>query len=152
MAESDYREAAARHVRDACILRDEERWTNAAYLSGYAVECALKTLLDRAERRVPYTHNLRRLKRAVLDAADGRAKRLKGIVRHPFNLGIQVPKDFDQFQYPAGADPVLEWHPSLRYQPDGVVSAAVANSWVDGARQFHSRTVTRLERYGGNRL
>ena len=38
--------AAARHWRDAQLLFDCDRFDNAAYLAGYAVECSLKVLLQ----------------------------------------------------------------------------------------------------------
>lgn len=151
MAVTDFSGAANRHLRDAHLLKDKERWANAAYLSGYVVECALKALLARVGHRTPHIHDLSRLRRAVLDVAGGRRRPLNGIIRQPFSLPIQAPNDFEQFQYPEGNEPVQEWHPSLRYQPDDVVSAEVASRWVDGARRFFRHTVKRLERRGGIR-
>jgi hypothetical protein len=41
----DYREAAARHARDAKFLREHDRLENAGQLFGMHAECALKALL-----------------------------------------------------------------------------------------------------------
>ena len=144
MAESDYPQAATRHLRDACLLRDHERWASAAYLSGYVLECALKALLAQAHGHIPHTHDLRRLRQAVKDVADGRKRPLARIVRAPFalRLSIPVPAPFESFTYPD--EPVCVWHPSLRYQPESAVPSERAREWVKGAQGFHALTVGRI--------
>ena len=42
----DYPEAAGRHLQDANALLAGERHDGAAYLAGYVVECAMKTLIQ----------------------------------------------------------------------------------------------------------
>ena len=42
----DYPEAALKHLLDADTLLKGRRFDGAAYLSGYVVECALKTLIQ----------------------------------------------------------------------------------------------------------
>lgn len=37
--------ASRRRLEDAVMLHMQQRWTGATYLSGYAVECALKSLI-----------------------------------------------------------------------------------------------------------
>ncbi|MEA5513927.1 hypothetical protein [Nodularia sp. UHCC 0506] len=37
--------ASRRRLEDALSLHDQKRWTGATYLGGYAVECALKSLI-----------------------------------------------------------------------------------------------------------
>jgi HEPN domain-containing protein len=46
----DYPEAALKHCDDAGRLLSGRRADGAAYLAGYAVECALKTLVQVEER------------------------------------------------------------------------------------------------------
>src|SRR6266511_2976341 len=41
----NYVSAAARHLDDAQVLLNSQRYDNAAYLAGYVAECALKVLL-----------------------------------------------------------------------------------------------------------
>ena len=48
MAE-DFGASAFRHEQDARLLFGNQRYDNAAYLAGYAVECSLKLLLIRGE-------------------------------------------------------------------------------------------------------
>ncbi|MFC3984161.1 hypothetical protein [Streptosporangium jomthongense] len=46
-AQDDYAHAALRHYRDAVYLHDDKRLPNADHHYGFAVECALKSLLLR---------------------------------------------------------------------------------------------------------
>ena len=45
MPSENFADAASRHLDDALLLKSEQRFDNAAYLSGYVVECAMKTVL-----------------------------------------------------------------------------------------------------------
>jgi HEPN domain-containing protein len=44
MSTVDFTASSTRHLRDASLLVEESRYDNALYLSGYAVECALKAV------------------------------------------------------------------------------------------------------------
>jgi hypothetical protein len=44
----DYPNAAMRHLRDANQLHDLQRFANASHLYGFAAECALKAIAQRA--------------------------------------------------------------------------------------------------------
>lgn len=46
MSEDSFPQAAARHLHDAKILLDKQRWDNAVYLAGYVVECSFKVLVE----------------------------------------------------------------------------------------------------------
>ena len=37
--QESFSQAAGRHLQDAKILCEQERWDNAVYLAGYVVEC-----------------------------------------------------------------------------------------------------------------
>jgi hypothetical protein len=42
----DFRSASSRHWDNSRFLADNNRWQEAAYLAGYAAECALKALVE----------------------------------------------------------------------------------------------------------
>lgn len=44
--QESFSNAAGRHLRDAEILLENERFDNAAYLAGYVVECSFKILVE----------------------------------------------------------------------------------------------------------
>jgi HEPN domain-containing protein len=66
----DFASAATRHRSDANLLLKERRPDNAAYLSGYVVECALKAVVARSGVPAgPYGHKLLQLATDGLDLA-----------------------------------------------------------------------------------
>jgi HEPN domain-containing protein len=46
MSAATFISAAQKHLADTSLLLGQNRFDNAAYLSGYVVECSLKALLD----------------------------------------------------------------------------------------------------------
>lgn len=68
--DDDHPGAAGKHLADALTLLDAGRADGAAYLSGYVVECALKSVLilevGRREVDRKKHHNLDRLSREAL--------------------------------------------------------------------------------------
>ena len=54
----DYPEAAGKHMQDSRLLLAGGRHDGAAYLAGYVVECALKTLIQLEAGQVRYSHDL----------------------------------------------------------------------------------------------
>ena len=44
--QESFSQAAGRHLQDAKILCEQERWDNAVYLAGYVVECSFKVLIE----------------------------------------------------------------------------------------------------------
>ena len=66
MLEESFPQAAGRHLYDAKILLDKERWDNAVYLAGYVVECSFKVLVtvyisEDIEEIKTYGHDLKKL-------------------------------------------------------------------------------------------
>ena len=72
MLEECFLQAAARHLHDAKVLKDNERWDNAVYLAGYVVECSFKVLVkvyipeDRTAVK-KYGHDLTELQGKAMD-------------------------------------------------------------------------------------
>jgi hypothetical protein len=54
--DEEYGEAAVRHLTDADILASGSRWGGAAYLVGFAAECAIKHRIEtlRPEQGAPH--------------------------------------------------------------------------------------------------
>ncbi|MFM6220950.1 MAG: hypothetical protein ACKPDM_11365, partial [Dolichospermum sp.] len=66
MLQDSFSQAAARHLQDAKILLDKQRWDNAVYLAGYVVECSFKVLVTvyiskDIEEIKTYGHDLKKL-------------------------------------------------------------------------------------------
>jgi HEPN domain-containing protein len=114
---ADLQQLAEDRVLDADALLNAGRWSGAYYLSGYAVECALKAciarktgLYDFPERTTvqrSYTHNLSEL----LDVAE---------------LRVQLQLDTTQAANPvlgANWQRVKDWNEKARYQQTPEVEA-----------------------------
>ena len=69
----DYPEAAVKHMQDSGALLAGGRYDGAAYLAGYVVECALKTLIQLEAGQVRHHHDLSRLDRDLGLAGCGAA-------------------------------------------------------------------------------
>ena len=53
----NYPKAALKHLEDARVLMQNTRFDGAAYLAGYVVECALKTVIEVETSNVPQVHD-----------------------------------------------------------------------------------------------
>ena len=77
MLENSFAQAAARHLYDANILKNQQRWDNAVYLAGYVVECSFKVLVkvylpegNTAVRN--YGHDLTEIQYKAIDISENR--------------------------------------------------------------------------------
>lgn len=62
----DFPKAALKHLQDGQTLLKSNRFDGAAYLAGYVVECALKTMIDVENKEVPHIHDLSELQSRLL--------------------------------------------------------------------------------------
>lgn len=127
----DYPEAAAKHLDDAEILLANGRHDNSAYLAGYVVECALKTLI-RIEQVQTWDHDLDRLSRRAeeLAALPGARSARYSPVRTP---GHAI------YDYLGGG-----WHEALRYCASGTFGQEEARSWLEEAEKVFAHVIVPL--------
>lgn len=128
----DYPEAALKHLRDAAALVRGRRFDGAAYLAGYVVECALKTLIQVESGQARRSHELTKLL-DVLDELAVHAKTRTG------RLYISAAASFK-------AADVLAWTPEMRYRGprDAGDASRVAETWLREARSAYERIVGSL--------
>lgn len=99
----DYPEAASMHLQDSAALLAATRPDGAAYLSGYVVECSLKSIIQLESGTVQKIHGLSKLHHsAMLVAAIAGAKTAKYL--GPGTTGIL-------------STPMAAWDPVMRYRP-----------------------------------
>jgi hypothetical protein len=134
----DYPEAALKHCDDARHLLSGQRADGAAYLAGYAVECALKTLVQVEERstRLVKGHNLNDLSTEALGLA---AQATNKTARYLTNPGLTTLR-YD--------NPPAGWKEYLRYYPVGTVPAPIAEQWVDEAERLYIEIIGELKKNG----
>jgi hypothetical protein len=125
----DHPDAASKHLADARALLMAGRFDGAAYLSGYVVECALKSLLHVETGAAPREHELVILSNAVTDACLVAGARTAKYVTNPVRA---VP-----------AAGIAAWRATLRYHSPSKTHGD-AQAWIDEADQVYSDTVAAM--------
>ena len=120
----DFPKAALKHLEDARLLSDEQRFDGAAYLAGYVAECALKTVIEVENAQVPRIHDLNDLKQRV-DTLAALAGPRTG------RLYIAATRSLLQ---------ILAWRPEMRYRSP-YVTETVAVAWMGEAESIYRRVI-----------
>lgn len=126
----DHPEAAEKHLQDAAALLAAKRPDGAAYLSGYVIECSLKSLIQLETGNAQFGHSVPDLARdaaALALVASSKAARYLGAT----TAGIVT-------------SPISAWKPQLRYRAPSM-SAADAQSWHAIAKAVFSETVAKMK-------
>jgi HEPN domain-containing protein len=131
--QESFSSAAGRHLQDAQILLQTQRWDNAVYLAGYVVECSFKLLIEQYFKNdkaavKKYGHDLTEL--------EGRAmERLR--VLYPI-LDKQLPTS-------RTSDSVLaQDHPERRYARSELWTKEQAKLAVQRAEEIYREIISKL--------
>jgi hypothetical protein len=129
----DYPSAAQKNLNDATALSIQSRHDGSAYLAGYAVECALKTVLiieDVLPKDILH-HRLNDLSQKVLTLIGSlsTSRTARYFRSRPFKLPIPY------------ADPPSGWKETLRYRAEGTMTKEVAEQWLSTTDEFIKQTI-----------
>ena len=125
----DHPEGAHKHLLDAAGLLAQQRPDGAGYLSGYVVECALKSLYVLETGKALIGHNFATLMSqvsAVATVAGAKSARYFGAA----TTGV-----------PASA--IMNWTPEMRYRPPAMTPGD-ALAWYSCARDVFQETVHQM--------
>jgi HEPN domain-containing protein len=124
----DHAEAARKHLADAAVLLEQNRPDGAAYLSGYVVECALKTLclVERLGSSPVRGHDISSLGAQVAAAAV-----LAG-ARTAKYLGVATRN--------VATASIAAWRPDLRYRAPHITLTS-AQEWYTEAEAIFNETI-----------
>lgn len=125
----DHPEAAHKHLQDAGVLLAEHRPDGAAYLSGYVVECALKSLLVVETGRAPKSHALAGL--------------LTQLQQTTAAAGARSAKYLGRVTIGLAASAISNWKPEMRYQAPSM-TAGDAQAWHECAKNVYRETVHQM--------
>ncbi len=133
----DHPAAAQKHLLDAAALIHQERPDGAAYLSGYVVECALKSLwlseiappLATPPWKGAQGHNLTFLEATVSTLATA--------------AGARVARYFKAASVGVPSSAINGWDPEMRYRPEAM-TLADANTWWKIADEVFMETIGRM--------
>jgi hypothetical protein len=139
----DHPEAAGKHLSDARVLLPAGRVDGAAYLAGYVIECALKSLWLH-ERGVPPSgkpawkagrtgHEISELRKDVATLAAFAGARIARYVGPAFGTLATAQ--------------IAAWNPTMRYQAPSM-NAADATIWVAQAQALHDETIGEMLKDG----
>ena len=124
----DYPDAAGKHLADATVLEQQGRADGAGYLSGYVVECALKTLLL-VEQHPGWGHSLSALSKEAL-----RLGALPGAHTARYQSGV-----------PTAAAVAAGWSETLRYRSEREVSPSDASAWLAEAKAMYEAVIVAMK-------
>lgn len=129
----DHPEAARRHLADATVLLSTGSPDGAAYLSGYVVECALKSLLtyemSAASGIPPRSHNLSHLA--------GELGKFAALA------GTRTARYFGAATRGIPTSAISAWTPEMRYRA-GVLNHVSATAWHSEANDVYRETVGQM--------
>ncbi|MFM6795453.1 MAG: HEPN domain-containing protein [Dolichospermum sp.] len=133
MLQDSFSQAAARHLQDAKILLDKQRWDNAVYLAGYVVECSFKVLVTvyiskDIEEIKTYGHDLKKLQGKAMN-------RLR--LMYPV-LDMQLPTSRIQRTV------LSRNHPERRYYKSGIRDQTQAEQAVNRAEEIYREIIPKL--------
>ena len=131
--QESFSQAAGRHLQDAKILCEQERWYNAVYLAGYVVECSFKVLVELYFSNDPkavknYGHDLNELEGKAME-------RLR--VLYP-RLDSQIPNE------PIAGTILAKDHPERRYAKSALWTKEEAQLAVQTAAEIYRKIIPNL--------
>lgn len=124
----NFASAASKHLDDVELLMAHEHWDNAAYLSGYVAECAVKALLLGNQMPSPKQlgHDLGVMTGTALHLA---------LILSPARRRYAIPTSREFL------DLVKTWQPDERYEPRGHTARPSAESRCKAASEAYERLV-----------
>lgn len=131
--QESFSQAAGRHLQDAKILCEQERWDNAVYLAGYVVECSFKVLIEiyfsndqKAVKK--YGHDLNELEGKAMERLRVLYPRLDSQLPNARITGTILAKD----------------HPERRYAKSELWTKEEAQLAMQTAAEIYSKIVPNL--------
>lgn len=123
----DFPKAALKHLQDGQALLKTNRFDGAAYLAGYVVEFALKTMIGVENKKVPRIHDLSELQSRIQALSVVAGSRTG-------HLYIAITQAIDQ---------ILSWRPEMRYC-ERYLAAPVAGNWLAEADDVYKKVIGNL--------
>lgn len=135
----DYPSSALKHLEDSKCLLSNNRYDNAAYLSGYCVECSLKTLIQLIDMTKPYPH----INKCLKDHFG------TGLINHYNVIILSVPPKYAKYASHTSlknlqSSSIANWKVTLRYQTTGMQSSSEARTWIQEAIAVYNGIINEL--------
>ena len=122
----DYPAAAGKHLADAKVLLADSRYDGAAYLAGYAAECAIKTLIKAEICNAPRSHDLGSMRESL------------GVLA--VHADTRTSRSFTLLAATLTEDGIQSWRPQMRYRACEVTHEK-ARAWLDEAASAYALVI-----------
>lgn len=125
----DYPDAALKHLSDAAALLDSNRPDGAAYLSGYVVECGLKSIYQLETKQALISHDWQTIHQQVINitaVAGAKTAKYLGLVTRQI-----LSKE------------VALWRPAMRYHSPSMTPED-AKLWQQAAEDVYNETIGQM--------
>jgi len=127
----DYPDAAEKHLNDADYLLNVERYDGAAYLSGYIVECSLKSLIQFETGQVSKDHEFDKIHKNMMRlCAQANSKTAK-------YASSRAVRDLLKSD-------IMKWVPGIRYSSEGNISPEDSKKWITEANEIFISTILEM--------
>lgn len=131
--QESFSQAAGRHLQDAKILCEQERWDNAVYLAGYVVECSFKVLIE-----IYFSNDQKAVKKYGHDLSELEGKAME-------RLRVLYPRLDSQLPNARITGTILaKDHPERRYAKSELWTKEEAQLAVQTAAEIYSKIVPNL--------
>jgi hypothetical protein len=127
----DYPDAAEKHLADADVLFQADRFDGAGYLTGYVVECVIKTYIL-VEGNKLWGHKLNDLSSRALELAAISSSRT---AKYPFKLTA----GHSMYNSQNG------WQVELRYKAVHTVTSQQAQDWLAEAKAVYTASIPQMK-------
>ena len=133
----DHPEAAHKHLLDAQTLLGQRRADGAAYLSGYVVECALKSLWLH-ETGIPMGSPMPWGKKHDISFLAKQVSALAAVA------GAKTARYFKQATSSVSSSAIAVWKPEMRYWAEKTMTYGDAMAWCQIADNVFQETVAQM--------
>ena len=130
----DHPEAARKHLDDASVLSTNGRLDGASYLTGYVVECCLKSLIHHETGVAPRWRGRRGHDLRLLATWVSRCCALAGSRTARYVAPVVLS---------LSSGSIAVWNPEMRYRAPSM-AAADAAQWLADARAVYQGTVAQM--------
>lgn len=133
----DHPEAARKHLLDAQTLLGQKRPDGAAYLSGYVVECALKSLWLH-ETNIPMGNQMPWGRKHDLNFLANRVSAFATVA------GSKTARYYKKATSSVSSSHIAAWRPEMRYRP-ATMTTGDAMAWCQIADNVFQETVAQMQ-------
>lgn len=138
----DHPDAAGKHLNDALVLNHARHFDGAAYLAGYVMECALKTIVV-LEAGMQKGESTARALGHKLSRLSDEALRLHSLPSS--KTARYAPKSIRSLSI---LDKKFGWRAERRYQAPGLISEQTAHVWLEEVKSVYESTIVKMRRDG----